>query len=308
MKTIKGLCILVAALVLVGCGQTYEEKRRISHKRRQQLLREDSAALKVAVMPTLDCLPLFVAKEHHMFDTTKVDVRLKMFTAQMDCDTAIVGGSVEGTITDLVRAERMIRQGTPLRYVTSTGAYWQLYTNRTARIKTLKQLDDKMVAMTRYSATDLLADLLRDSAKIDAERLFKIQVNDVNIRLKMLLNNEIDAVLLTEPQATQARQARHYLLLDSRKTSVGQLGVLAFSERALKPGKREEQLEALKRGYNKACDSLSSRGIGYYRDIVEKYCGLRAGLVDSLPATIRFTRIAAPEETDVQYARNWLKQ
>jgi NitT/TauT family transport system substrate-binding protein len=301
-------CVIAAALVLASCGQSYEEKRRISHKRRQQLLREDSAALKVAVMPTLDCLPLFVAKERHMFDTAKVDVRLKMFTAQMDCDTAIVGGSVEGAITDLVRAERMIQQGTPLRYITSTNAYWQLYTNRTARIKTLKQLDDKMVAMTRYSATDLLADLLRDSAKIDAERLFKIQVNDVNIRLKMLLNNEIDAVLLTEPQATQARLARHYLLLDSRKISVGHLGVLAFSERALKVKKREEQLEALKRGYNKACDSLTSRGVGYYRDIVVKYCGLRASQVDSLPATIKFTHIAAPQESDVQYAQKWLKR
>ena len=300
--------IIMAALVLAGCGQSYEEKRRVSHKRRQQLLREDSAALKVAVMPTLDCLPLFLAKEHHMFDTATVDVRLKMFTAQMDCDTAIVGGSVEGTVTDLVRAERIVQKGTPLRYVTTTNAYWQLYTNRTARIKTLKQLDDKMVAMTRYSATDLLADLLRDSAKISAERLFKIQVNDVNIRLKMLLNNEIDAVLLTEPQATQARLAHHFLLLDSRKTSVGSLGVLAFSERALKVKKREEQLEVLKRGYNKACDSLAAHGIGYYRDVVVKYCGLRASQVDSLPAAIRFPHIAAPQESDVQYAQKWLKR
>ena len=59
-----------------------------------------------------------------------------------------------------------------------------------------------MLAMTRYSATDLLADYAVDSAKLKSEQVFKIQVNDVNIRLKMLLNNEIDAVLLTEPQAT----------------------------------------------------------------------------------------------------------
>ena len=49
-------------LVLVGCGMSYEETKRLKHERQQQALREDSAALKVAVLPTLDCLPLFVAE------------------------------------------------------------------------------------------------------------------------------------------------------------------------------------------------------------------------------------------------------
>ena len=62
---------------------------------RQRLHREDSLALKFAVLPTADCMPLFLAKEHRMFDTLGVDVRLRCFTAQMDCDTAFVGGSVE---------------------------------------------------------------------------------------------------------------------------------------------------------------------------------------------------------------------
>ena len=39
----------------------------------------------------------------------------------------------------------------------------------------------------------------------DAEEVFKVQINDVALRLQMLLNNEMDAMLLTEPQATTAR-------------------------------------------------------------------------------------------------------
>ena len=55
---------------------------------RQRLLHEDSLALKFAVLPTADCMPLFLAKEKRMFDTLGVDVRLRCFTSQMDCDTA----------------------------------------------------------------------------------------------------------------------------------------------------------------------------------------------------------------------------
>ena len=132
---------ILTVLMLIGCGQSYEETKRLSRQQRLQLAREDSAALKIAVMPTLDCLPVFVAKEYHLFDSV-VDIRLKRFAAQMDCDTALLRGRVEGAFTDLVRAERMIKGGMPLRYVSSTNAYWLLIGNRQSRVTQLKHLDD----------------------------------------------------------------------------------------------------------------------------------------------------------------------
>lgn len=299
------LCLLAAVLMLGGCGQSREEKQHIIRKQKMQLQKEDSAALKIAVMPTLDCLPLFVAKERQFFSQNGVDVRLRAFTAQMDCDTAIMQGRVEGTVTDLVRAERMQRLGTPLTYVTSTNAYWQLYSNRLARIRKLPQLDDKMLAMTRYSATNLMADFVTDSAKLSPDRLFMIQVNDVHIRLKMLTGNEIDAVLLTEPQATQARLARHNLLLDSRKVPM-QMGAIAFREDAMRDTARQRQLAMFKKGYNQACDSLARYGIGTYRSIVEKYCKIPESQVDSLPRDIKFHHITKPAEADIERAKKWL--
>ena len=301
------LYVLTAVLVLLSCGQSAEEKQRITRRQRAEMLRADSAALKVAVMPTLDCLPLFVAKHEGIFDKLGADVRFCTFTAQMDCDTALAGGSVQGAVTDLVRAERLIKKGTELRYVTSTDAYWQLYSYRQARIRTLKQLDDKMVGMARYSATDLLADLVRDSARIDRDRLFKIQVNDVHIRLRMLTGGEIDAVLLTEPQASLARMGHQALLFDSRDVSV-RLGVIAFREKDLKDERRQQQLEVLKRGYDMACDSLVRYGIGRYRKWIMSYCKLTDKEVDSLSAKMKFSHMSAPLEADLERVRKWLKQ
>ena len=299
--------ILTVVALIYSCGPSYEEKRRVDQKERMQRWREDSAALKVAVMPTVDCLPLFVAKAEHLFSGQGVDVRLKLFTAQMDCDTALAGGSVEASVTDLVRAERLKRLGTKLRYVTSTNAYWQLYSNRMARITKLPQLDDKMLSMTRYSATDLLADLAVDSARLKPERVFKIQVNDVGIRLKMLLNNEIDAVLLTEPQASQARQAHHRLLMDSRSAGL-QLGVVAFSEKALANKKRQEQLDMFLKGYNQAVDSLNRYGMERYGHLVAKFCKVKEEQLDSVLMNMKYQRIAAPRDVDVERASKWLEK
>lgn len=297
---------LAAIVLLVACGQTYEEQKRLTRAQQRKLWLQDSAAFKIAVMPTLDCLPLFLAKEHGMFEKHGVDIRLKRYTAQMDCDTALERGRVEAGVTDLVRAERMQGKDTSLIYIAPTNAYWQLYTNRNARIKELKQLDDKMVAMTRYSVTDLLSDLVIDSAKLDRDRVFRIQVNDVNVRIGMLLGNEMDAMWLTEPQATLAKQARHNMLTDTRKLDM-QMGVLVACKRPQKDSTRRHQLEVLKKVFNQACDSINQLGIRHYGDIVAKYCQIKPALIDSLPR-LKYPKMGAPRQQDVERAQKWLKK
>ena len=247
--------ILLGLLLIISCGQSYEETKRITRAQRLKMMREDSAALKVAVLPTLDCLPIFLAKDHQMFDTA-VDIRLKRFTAQMDVDTALMNKRVEIGVTDVVRAERMKKLGDSLRYLTATNAYWQLITNRGARIIDLKHLDDKMLAMTRYSVTDLLGDLAVDSAKLKSERVFRIQINDVNVRLKMLENNEMDALFLTEPHATQARLLKHKVILDSRKQDI-RMGAIVVQGKGMDDQARKRQLRVFTNGYNQACDSIN---------------------------------------------------
>ena len=296
----------MAALVLFSCGQSYEETKRITRAQRLKLLREDSAALKVAVLPTLDCLPVYLAKDHQLFDTV-VDIRLKRFTAQMDVDTALMNRRVEIGVTDLVRAERMKKMGDSLRYLTATNAYWQLITNRGARITDLKHLDDKMLAMTRYSVTDLLGDLAVDSAKLKTERVFRIQVNDVHIRLKMLENNEMDALLMTEPQATQARLLNHKVVLDTRKLDM-QMGAFVVQGKGMDDQARQRQLKAFTDGYNQACDSLNHYGLEQYKDLIVKYCGMKESAVSGLPKDLKFHRMNAPREKDIERARKWLKK
>ena len=297
---------LLLVCLIAGCGQSYEETKRLSREQRQKLAREDSAALKVAVMPTLDCLPIFLAKDHQLFDTA-VDIRLKRFTAQMDCDTALINGRVEGSITDIVRAERLMKQGTPLRYVAATNAYWLLISNRHQRIAQLKHLDDKMLAMTRYSVTDLMGDLAVDSAKLKTERVFRIQVNDVNIRLKMLENNEMDALLLTEPQATQALLQKHKVILDTRKEDI-QMGALVFRTKGMDDAARKKQMAVFLKGYNEACDSINHYGVRHYQDVIRKYYTISEPALKALPDTLKFEHAQAPRQKDIERAQQWLSK
>lgn len=302
----KVLYIMIAVVVLSACGKSYEEEKQERQANQQRLAKENADALKIGVLPTLDCLPIYVAQELQLFDTTVVDVRLKPFTAQMDCDTALVGRTVEGAVGDLVRMERLVSKGAKMHYVAQTDAYWQLFTNRNARINQLKHLEDKMVAMTRYSVTDLLTDMAVDSAKVKSEYVFRIQVNDVNVRLQMLQNNMMDALWLTEPQATVARLAKNPVLVDSRRVGVN-YGVLAFNSEKMKTFERKQQLDAFMKGYDAACDSINKYGISHYRDLVARYCNVKPAIVDSLPKGIKFSHARGPLQQDIERVNSWLK-
>ena len=301
------IIIIVGLLLVVACGQSYEESKRIANENRREAMRRDSAALKVAVLPTLDCLPLYVAEYYQLFDTIRGGVRLKHFTAQMDCDTAMERGRVEGAVTDLVRAIRMQQRGTKLRYVTVTNAYWQLITNRNARIHQLKQLDDKMVAMTRFSFTDMMTDKVRDSVKLEEERVFKVQINDVNVRMLMLQNNEMDALWMTEPQASMARMMKHQVVFDSRKTKI-QPGVVVFREKEMRHPERAKQLQLFLNAYNQVCDSINKNGFKHYRDLIMRHCNVRKEVVDSLPDVKKnpYVYMQGPRQEDVAQIEKWL--
>lgn len=297
----KLLMLLAIAILIVSCDGKEE-----THVKSDDVLL-DSAALKVAVMPTLDCLPLYVAETLGMFGREGVDVQLCRYQAQMDCDTAIANRRVEGMMTDLVRAERLKQQGMRLHYVTATQLSWQLLTSRTARIRQAKQLDDKMLAMTRYSATAMLADEVVAGAGLQNDRVFRIQVNDVSVRLSMLENGIMDALFLPEPQATQARNLQAHVLMDTAADGLW-LGVLAFNRELTGSGARQQQIEQLLKVYNQACDSINAYGLRHYGEIIEQQCQVSKNTVDSLPSNYHFRHVMLPEVKAIDKAGDWLKK
>lgn len=302
MPTIRPLLAFLAAiLLLAGCGTTTRDRNEKHRREQATLARKDSLALKVAVTPTLDCLPLFVAAHMGIFDTLQVDVSLKEKMAHIDCDEAFVKGEVECMASDLMRTERLRHRGTSLDYLTATEAYWQMLGNQKARISAIKHLGDKMVGMTRYSATDYLATLCIDSVKPTLP-VFRIQLNDVSVRLMMLLNNEIEAVMLPEPQATTARTAKHTVMFDSRNKDI-RLGVIATRGALRNDPYRREQTDKLVKGYNLACDSINTHGLQHYRNIIETCCHTDAATVRQLPH-LTYHHVTPPRQKDIDMTKN----
>ena len=299
MKRINYLLIL-AVLTLVSCGKSDKE---LQAERQAQKLAEREAyqkAYKIAVMPTMDCLPAYLLKDSLLYDTAKVDIRLCRFNAQMDCDTAMIGGSVQAAFSDLVRTERLKHRNKVLmHYLTDTNLNWQLVADKGSKLKKLSDLSDKIIAMTRYSGTDLLTDMVVKKAK-PKYQVFRVQINDVLVRLAMLQNHEIDAYWFTEPQITKALSADNNSLFNSEDAGV-HLGVVAIMDKV----RRQDEEAAFAEAYDKAVEQINKNGVKYYSALIQKYMKVDESVVRALP-DIKYTKIGPPRKADLLMARNFL--
>ena len=292
-------------MLLAACSDNKEQQQKQNDA--YALWKADSASLRVAVTPTLDCLPLFVAQAEGMFERHGVSVSLYPYQAHMDCDTAFQSGWVDAMTSDLVRTEYLKSKGTPLRYLTATDLHWQLLADQKAKVKRLSQLEHKMIAMTRYSATALLTDELVDTTKMTNEYVFRIQVNDINVRFLMLQNHVMDVMFLPEPYATAARALKTELLYDSQWNDVC-MGALVVREDVMGDTLHQHQAEGLLKAYDEACDTINSRGIAYYGALLRERSGVTFDVRDSLFTSIRFNASHMPREVDLEKARKWLQK
>lgn len=299
MKRINYL-LLLAVLMLVGCGKS-DKELQVERKAKQLAEREAyKKAYKIAVMPTMDCLPAYLLKDSLLYDTVKVDIRLCRFNAQMDCDTAMIGGSVQAAFSDLVRTERLKHRNKVLmHYLTDTNLNWQLIADKGSKLKKLSDLSDKIVAMTRYSGTDLLTDMVVKKAK-PKYQVFRVQINDVFVRLAMLQNHEIDAYWFSEPQVAKALSADNNSLFNSEDAGV-HLGVVAIMDKI----RRQDEEIAFAEAYDKAVDQINKHGVKYYSDLIQKYMKVDEAVVRALP-DIKYTKIGPPRKADLLMARNYL--
>lgn len=296
---------MLSLLMLAACGPSYQESKMLSMLERQRQWREDSAALKIGVVPSLDCLPMLVADHYGFYDSLGQDIRLKRYSSLMDIDTALMRGRVEAGISDLVRAAWMERRGTETECLAATNAHWQLIANQRKKLKSLKKLSGSMVAITRLSATDLLADHATDSMKLERDNVYKVQVNDVGIRLMMLLTDEIDFILAPEPQATAARMEGNKAMMDSRSLDL-RLGAIVARSDIMADTSRTAQVEAFRKAYDRACDSINKHGAAHYSQLIAREMGVADSVARAISGDIKFPRSAKPRQKDIDAARLWL--
>lgn len=266
-------------------------------------LRNDSLTLKIGYLPTIDCLPLLVAQEDGLLDSLNVKIRLVRYEAGMDLDTAFQRNRINGMLTDLCRAIQYNQKDEEIKVISKTDGIYYLVTARKQRLRKVKDLKERMVAIARNEVSDFLLDKLLTSEKMGTDEVNRPQINAIPLRQDMITNEEIDAGIIPEPYATRALVSGDRLITDSKKLN-SQLGCIVFPLKTIVD--REKDLIHLTVAYNLAAERINQSG-KKYASLLQKEFGVNVEVTDTLILP-HFDAVNRPLQKDVDEAAEWLKQ
>lgn len=253
------LIYILSFLGLIGlfgsCGQTEKVK-----------MDTDSTALKLGVLPTMECLPFYYADSIGIFDSLGIDVKLVTFEAAMDADTAFVNGCIDGIVTDLVK-ECIWRGNGDTAHVAMVGdlRLW-LVTAPKARLLKAESIKEKIIGITRHSSVDYFADKILESVKLQSTELNKPQINNLRLRGLMVDQDQYDGAILPEPYASEAVARGAKRLTGTEDLKLTNLLCVLFNDSVSQV--RKDEIQKIRQAYDMAVLTLNTDTLSNVLDFI----------------------------------------
>ena len=248
-------------LMVVGlCGSCNQTNGTVNE--------EDSTAIKLGVLPTMECLPFYYADSIGLFDSLCMNVRLVTFDAAMDADTAYVNGNIDGIVTDLVKACIWQGQGDTAKVAMVGELRMWLITAPKARLLKAESLREKIIGITRHSAVDYFADKILESVKLQSIDLNKPQINNIRLRGLMVDQDQMDGAILPEPYASEAVARGAKRLNGTEEMKVANLMCVLFNDSIHRARKRE--IENIRNVYDQAVMALNADTLSNVLEYIPK--------------------------------------
>jgi len=272
----------------------------------QHMEAEKRADLTIGLMPACNSIPLVVAAASGAFQRNGIEVSLVPFNGQLERETALQTGAIDGTVSDMINAIQSWTRGFGARVAAVTEGNFSLLASPHSRLRSLADWPAApaprvKVGLLEDSIVYYLPEEMLRQGGADASRLEIVPIVQLPARVEMLLADRVDAACLPEPLATLAvsRGARVLADADAMGTTPG---VLVFTKKAL--GEKRTQIAAFFRSYDAGVDEVNARPDVYLKSIVDG-CGFPPSVAAFLRIP-RFRHAFLPPEDLVADVARWM--
>ena len=276
-KSMKCIILLVAVLVLGGCGQKPSP----------------SQVLKVGVMPAVDSLPIFVADQMGIFEDLGLDIEVEVYTNAMDRQSALQAGGLDGAMTDVIALVNNVHNGFDIKVTTSTdGVFPILYNSKNTSKETL------IAGMMEVSVTNYLSDeFLKDVT------FTKEYITDLPARLEMISKGSLDLAVIPEPMASMGALNgldKYVMELNDEYSPE----VMVFNQKAI--DSKNKELKLFHQGYNLALETIENDPSAARQLLVDTLALNPAILDDFVLPT--YNKVRVPSQEYIQKIIDWNNQ
>lgn len=297
------LGVFILSVVLGSCQHSGSNTKTLSNGAKL-----DSFDLRVALVPTIDCVPFLYAYDQGFYRKKNLNVKFYVLNSLLDCETALVHENADVASGDLVKAVKM-QQNEKRRIVVvmATESRWALLASREVRMKKFSQLKDRTVAVARFTVTDFLSDFYARKGNLQPNEVYRPQINDVHLRAQMLNEKQVETAILPEPQATTARVNGNRLIGGEHEYNGEGMGCIMGYAGGLQSKGKRTHVQTLLEGYDWGVTEMGRKGNSYRDSVLLKYNMVKDVRVLKQVKWPEYHKASLSQSADLQKAVDFLK-
>lgn len=255
------LLLLVGVLALAACSNTNESVENSETSSSES----SNEPLRFGTLPAESAIPIILAKENGYFEDEQVAVDITAFNSPNDRNAAAQSGELDGMIADVMTALSFREGGIDLTITSDINEEFKLLSSPDSGITDIKQLDGKNVSLIPKLLLEYIMDEIATENKIGYE---VVSIPSIPARYEALLENQIDSVIFTEPQATALKVNGAHVLASSSEYGI-KGGTILFSAESVE--EKTDDIAAFYRAYDKAVEYINSTDPAEYSTVLNEY-------------------------------------
>lgn len=291
-----GLVILLILTGLSGCAPKSEVKT-------------EAGKLKIGTLPLEDNLPILVAQKNGYFTQENLEIELVPFQSPVESQSAFQSGQLDGMITDMLIAALLKSSGDDLRITSLTlGATplegrFAIVAAPKSTINTVADLKGKSIGISTNSIIEYVTDGLLTAGGVSPSEVKKTTVAKIPVRVEMLLNNQIDAITVPDPQVTYLAAKGARIIADDTHGENLTQAVIIMTGKSLT--EKKDVIARFYKAYAKAVDDINNSP-DQYKELLVKNVNIPPDIAEGYRVQ-RYSKPQLPNEKEVNAIISWLK-
>ena len=221
----------------------------------------DQEPLRIAVLPILDSLPIFVAEQEGFFAEQGVTVELIPVASAPERDQFMQAGQIDGMINELVSTffynqdEIRISIVRLARVATAEAPVFRILAAADSGIENPEDLIGVPIGISEGTVIEYTTDRMLEAAGLRADQIERVAVPKISDRFALLQSGQLSAANLPDPLASLAIQNGAHLVIDDRIIPSLSNSVLSFRVDVLQA--RPEAVRAFLRALEQAVEAIN---------------------------------------------------
>jgi NitT/TauT family transport system substrate-binding protein len=268
----------------------------------------EDPTLKIAVLPILDALPMYVAEAQGYYTAAGIKIEFVPVASAAERDQVMQAGQVDGMINDLTSTVLYNKDTQKIavvrfaRIASKDSAQFSILVSKDSGITTPDQLKGVEIGISQGTVIEYLTQRVLENAGLSAADIKTTNIPKIPDRLQLLAQGQLKAATLPEPSASLAVQSGAVVVIsDASLPEVG-TSEYSFSVNTLKA--RPETVKKFLAALEKATADVNAAPDKFNTLLTDKKL-VPAPLIGKYQLP-RFPTASVPSEAQLKDVQAWM--